>query len=83
MTFEDFEEHVHTQGTYETIYRDSEGREILVIRLLDAYGLLARTPRERPWVGLTADEHAELWDGEPSEQAYGYAVEALLRKKNV
>jgi hypothetical protein len=82
MTFEEFKDHIQTNGMYETIYRDSEGRDILVICLLDAYGLLARTPRERPWVGLTADEHAELWYGEANEHAYGKAVEALLRKKN-
>lgn len=82
MTFEEFEEHVRTESMHEAIYRDSEGRDILVIRMLDAYALLARTPRERPWVGLTADEHAELWYGAGTPAQHAEAVEALLRKKN-
>jgi hypothetical protein len=36
-TFEQFKEYVEKQCTYETIYDDSDGRQILVLRLLDAY----------------------------------------------
>ena len=40
MTYEDFEKFVREQCMYETIYDDSDGRPILVIRLLDAYGMV-------------------------------------------
>jgi len=40
MTYEDFEKFVQEQCMYETIYDDSDGRRILVIRLLDAYGMV-------------------------------------------
>jgi hypothetical protein len=39
MTLEEFEQHIRQHALYETIYDDSEGRAILVIRLLDAYAL--------------------------------------------
>ena len=37
MKHRDFRKQVKASCLYETIYNDSEGREILVIRLLDAY----------------------------------------------
>lgn len=37
MNFSDFRKYVESDCTHETIYRDSEGREILVISTLDAY----------------------------------------------
>lgn len=40
MTYDEFAEHIAQKQKYETIYTDSEGREILVIRLLDAYSLM-------------------------------------------
>ena len=40
MTYEDFEKFVRERCMYETIYDDSDGRPILVIRLLDAYGMV-------------------------------------------
>ena len=43
MTYEEFAEHIHQNGMYETIYKDSEGREILIIEMLDAYDLLKPT----------------------------------------
>ena len=62
---------------HENIYTDSEGREILIIRLLDAYSLL--TP-PRPWVGLTDDEVEDCM--EMSIQKTCRAVEAKLKEKN-
>ncbi len=38
-TYEEFIEFVRMACMHETIYEDSEGREILVIRMLDAYGM--------------------------------------------
>jgi hypothetical protein len=51
MTYEEFLKFVQAKCTYETIYSDSDGRNILVIKLLDAYGMVNKA--QRPWVGLT------------------------------
>jgi len=40
MTYEEFLEFVPSNCMYETIYEDSDGRTILVIRLLDAYSMV-------------------------------------------
>ena len=40
MTYDEFRAYVHRTATYETVFVDGEGREILVIRLLDAYCLM-------------------------------------------
>lgn len=37
MNYKEFQDHVRQHCGYETIYEDSEGREILVICLLDAF----------------------------------------------
>ena len=37
MTYDEFIDFVTAKCMYETIYKDSEGRLILVINLLDAY----------------------------------------------
>jgi hypothetical protein len=39
MTYEEFLEFIPSKCMYETIYTDSDGHPILVIRLLDAYGM--------------------------------------------
>ena len=44
MTYEDFEKFVREKCMYETIYDDSDGRRILVVRLLDAYGMVNKAP---------------------------------------
>ena len=38
-TYEEFIEFVNMACLHETIYDDSEGRQILVLRMLDAYGM--------------------------------------------
>jgi len=38
-TYKEFIEFVRMACMHETIYEDSEGRDILVIRVLDAYGM--------------------------------------------
>ena len=38
-TYQEFVEFVRMACMHETIYEDSEGRDILVIRVLDAYGM--------------------------------------------
>ena len=49
MTYEEFLEFIPDKCMYETIYTDGDGHPILVIRLLDAYGMankLASAERE-------------------------------------
>ena len=58
MTYDEFREAVKTKFMHEAIYNDSEGREILVIRTLDAYSMMRRI---KPWVSLTDDEKDEIW----------------------
>jgi hypothetical protein len=41
------------------------------------------TPQQRPWVGLTDDEHCDIWYKESLDwMEYGKAIEAALRSKN-
>ena len=39
MSYEEFVKFVQSQCMHEAIYEDSEGRSILVVELLDAYGM--------------------------------------------
>ena len=88
MTYEEFKEYVRAKCMYETIYTDSDGREILVIKLLDAYGMVNRAQRE--WHGLTVEDRNDcLTDADPCEcladpeaQELMRSVEAKLKEKN-
>jgi len=42
MTYEEFFNFVQSKCMHEAIYEDSEGRTILVIRMLDAYGMVSK-----------------------------------------
>lgn len=42
MKYEDFEKFIQQNCMYETIYRDTDGRTILVIQLLDAWVMVNR-----------------------------------------
>ena len=55
MTYKEFQEYVRTKCGYTAIYTDSDGREILVIPMLDAFAMVNDAPK-REWVGLTDDE---------------------------
>jgi hypothetical protein len=46
MTYEEFIDFVPAKCMYETIYEDSEGRLILVIDMLSAYGMVNKFARE-------------------------------------
>ena len=46
MTYEEFFKFVQSKCMYETIYEDSEGRIILVIRMLDAYGMVHKAQKK-------------------------------------
>jgi hypothetical protein len=84
MTYEEFIDFVKSECVLETIYKDSEGRLILVIALLDAYIMVNKV--KRPWVGLTDEEKetiykqadAENWHDQPLLET----VEAKLKEKN-
>ena len=40
MTYNEFKDQVKKSGEYEVVYEDSEGRLILIIAMIDAYGLI-------------------------------------------
>ena len=82
MTYAEFQDYVAKSCMYETIYSDTEGREILIIALLDAYFMAKRTPR--PWVGLTMLDMAELRQGgfHNITDEHFRAIEAKLKEKN-
>lgn len=48
MTYEEFLEFLPSKCMYETIYDDSDGHPILVIRLLDAYGMVNKAVVSEP-----------------------------------
>ena len=46
MTYEEFVKFVQSKCMHEIIYEDSQGRSILVINLLDAYGMVNKAIKE-------------------------------------
>jgi hypothetical protein len=49
MTYEEFLNFVPSKCMYETIYDDSDGRTILVIKLLDAFSMVNKAqPKQEP-----------------------------------
>ena len=80
MTYEDFLNFVRSKCTYETIYDDSDGNTILIIKLLDAFSMVNKA--QRPWVGLTDDEKQAAYiivDGWSNCVNF---IEKTLREKN-
>ena len=90
MTYEEFLEFVPAKCLYETIYDDSDGRTVLVIRMLDAYRMVTKVIEEaeqkpvkkREWVGLTDEEMEMLWKDGGWYVTMFKAVEAKLKEKN-
>ena len=84
MTYEEFIDFVKSKCTYETIYEDSEGRLILVIDLLGAYGMVNKAKQE--WVGLTEAEKSDLWWADQmtcqEREDLIRDIEAKLKEKN-
>ena len=67
MTYKGFQEYVRADCFYTAIYTDSEGREILVIPMLDAFAMVNDAPK-REWVGLTVqDQNDCLVSADPCE----------------
>ena len=81
MTYEEFQEYVRTKCVYTAIHLDGEGREILVIPMLDAFAMVNDAPK-REWVGLTDDEIWTLHDSYLNPVEFARAIEAKLREKN-
>jgi hypothetical protein len=80
MTYAEFQDYVAKSCMYETIYSDSEGREILIIALLDAYFMAKRAPP--PWIGLTEEERlSAVWTDGSFASGVSWA-EAKLKEKN-
>ena len=78
MTYEDFLNFVRSKCTYETIYDDSDGNTILIIKLLDAFSMVNKA--QRPWVGLTDDEIEHVRNDQPWWAIR--AIEDKLKEKN-
>ena len=78
MTYEEFLNFVRSKCTYETIYDDSDGNTILIIKLLDAFSMVNKA--QRPWVGLTDDEIEHVRHNQPWWAIR--AIEAKLKEKN-
>ena len=47
MDYEEFKSFVENNCMYETIYDDSEGRTVLVIRLIDAFCMVKDAIKEK------------------------------------
>jgi hypothetical protein len=87
MKYEEFVNFVETECAHEAIYEDSDGREILVIRTLDAFHMLNRaTGRLKPhgWRGLTDEERTALLPVAVTHSTleFGKSIEEKLREKN-
>jgi hypothetical protein len=47
------------------------------------YGVIGKLLSQRTWVGLTDDEHCDIWYKESLDwMEYGKAIEAKLKQKN-
>ena len=62
MTYEEFMAHIPQKCMYETIYEDSEGVPILVIRLLDAYVMVNRLVKAEREACAKVCEDSNSWD---------------------
>ena len=82
MTYEEFIDFVPAKCMYETIYKDSEGRLILVIDMLSAYGMVNKA--KPTWVGLTDEERKEIWWSceQQTPTTFVKAIEQALKEKN-
>jgi len=81
MNYEDFKVHLESKCLYETIYMDSEGREILVIGVLDAFVMTSRLSdaarkEERENAALEVERLGMLGYG-------SLAIAAGIRKGNI
>ena len=80
MTYEEFLNFVPSKCMYETIYDDSDGRTILVIKLLDAFSMVNKA--QRKWVGLTDEEKQDAYLKIDTWNNCVDWIEAKLKEKN-
>ena len=72
MKYKDFKKMVENDAEHETIYQDSEGRTILVIRVLDAFGLVTRA------IHAEREACAKVCDEQVAREEYGHAKAAVV-----
>lgn len=87
MKYDEFFEFVKADCMHEAVYKDSEGRYILVIDMLDAFTMLNMAKeRLKPhgWRGLTDEERTALLPVAVTHSTleFGKAVEEKLKEKN-
>jgi hypothetical protein len=70
MTYEEFKDYITSKCLYDAIYEDQEGREIIVMTVLDAYSMASKLAK-REWVGLTDAETQAYWDWEDWQTGAG------------
>ena len=81
MTYEEFLKFVPAKCIYETIYEDTEGRPILIISMLAAYGMVNKAQRQ--WVGLTEEDLDYLCHlAYTGDEEFALTVQAKLKEKN-
>ena len=80
MTYEEFIDFVPAKCMYETIYEDSEGRLILVIDMLSAYGMVNKFAREEreACAKVCDDKFAEYPETDP-DYAFALAASELAK----
>jgi hypothetical protein len=88
MTYEEFKDYITSKCLYDAIYEDQEGREIIVMTVLDAYSMASKLA-QRTWVGLTDAEQSfvfdqvkQIVDSKPFWVRFADSIEAKLKEKN-
>ena len=82
MNFEEFQKFLRQECMHETIYDDSEGRGILVIRVLDAFVMLNRAMGSELVHRLTDEIIADLWHQNGGfHHHFARAVERYLKEE--
>ena len=83
MTLAEFEAEFRANVVYEAIYDDTEGRRIVVIRMMELYALMNdMKEQERQWVGLTWYDMPNEWVGNIPFMEGAKWAEAKLKEKN-
>lgn len=57
MNYEEFKKFLYTECCHETIYRDSEGVDNLVIRVLDAFEMYNKMKRFENFRQFKSEDH--------------------------
>jgi hypothetical protein len=88
MTYEEFRDHITSKCLYDAIYEDQEGREIIVMTVLNAYSMASKLEK-REWVGLTDEDLLQIQEnvralgGKISLlRSLSIDIEAKLKEKN-